>query len=289
MFIYHCCDPPPPGTQQTSNHTHTHTRATVGWNFAMRKVPAVLTWRASSLFETVNPGGGAQLASCFPAKWSCDPSTCTTANFSLPNGDVVARDQTSSSTTTTSCSASIGTETVFVTPPALASVAAASQSKTCTTKTKREVDMAIVGVSVGMPLSILVIVAWVMVLKEKGLRRRISKDKEEMEGKLRSAQQRGISRKAWPKYELRSDPKSPAIVEWIEKSVSPPSRGGSRIDERRNGRERQRQELRSEPKYPTVAEWYEKSATPVSVGRSKVEAKSMDGRSPKEHSRSNML
>lgn len=213
------------------------------------------------LFGVVNPSGGAQLASCFPGKWSCDPSTCSTANFSLPNGDVVARDS-DPAPSATSCSASIGTETVFVTPPALASLAATGQQKPCTTKAKRTADMAIVGISVGMPLAIVALVAWVMVLKERRQSRRTTEEKEQVERELLTAQ-KGNEEKLRRRYEMRSGSKSPAIVEWYEKSAGPFARGRNELDHGWNGKDGQRHEMRSNSISPVIVERYEKSASPV--------------------------
>ncbi|KAL8821263.1 MAG: hypothetical protein Q9191_007347 [Dirinaria sp. TL-2023a] len=201
------------------------------------------------------------LASCFPGKWSCDPSTCATANFSLPNGDVVARDS-DPSPSATSCSPSVGTETVFVTPPALASVAATGQEKPCTSKAKRTADMAIVGISVGMPLAIVALVAWVMVLKERAQSRRTRDEKEQMERELLKAQT-GNEERLRRRYEMRSGTKSPAIVEWYEKSAGPFSVGRNELDHGADGRDRQRHEMRSNSISPVIVERYEKSASPV--------------------------
>ena len=239
-----------------------------------------------SLFGTVNPSGGAQLASCFPGKWSCDPSTCATANFSLPNGDVVARDS-DPSPSATSCSPSIGTQTVFVTPPALASLSATSQQKSCTTKAKRTADMAIVGISVGMPLAIVALVAWVMVLKERWHSRRTRAEKEEMERQMLIVQ-KGYDEKLRRRYEMRSGSKSPAIVEWYEKSVGEFSRGRNELDHGGIGKDRERHEMRSNPKSPIVVERYEKSASPVPEERKETDANAAPRRPPRENSHSTM-
>lgn len=172
----------------------------------------------------MNPSGGTQLASCFPGKWSCDPSTCITSNFSLPHGDVVAQGDSSS---TTRPSPSARTDTVVVTSYACGAAQDAKRhAAQCTSRSKQNADMAIVGVCVGMPLLIIALVVAMMLWKEKGLSRKVGKERDDMERRYRSAVS-ALSRKGKERYQLSSGTTMTDIVEYHEVSASsPPSRRG---------------------------------------------------------------
>jgi len=140
-----------------------------------------------SPLPTVNPSGGAAMAFCFPDLWSCTPETCTSYNFTIPNGQLVIRDDqkpglgmgasgqagnstvpsTVQATTTLNVSSTTDFSIVTVERTPFATATITTTPIQMVTKSALAVRSAIVGITVGIPLLIIAIVAFLIIVWER--------------------------------------------------------------------------------------------------------------------------
>lgn len=105
------------------------------------------------------------IAPCLPNLWSCEPTTCPSNNFSIPNGQLVLRDYQKSglgldgSTTVTVTASPLSIATNRITPNALPEGAISSSTQ--------NIRLVVVGVSIGIPFILTVGVVMIFFVRER--------------------------------------------------------------------------------------------------------------------------
>lgn len=148
----------------------------------------------SSSGSIENPGGNTQLAPCDADKWSCDPSTCLTSNFTLPKGTILSKNDQPLLTVTISAITTaitfdppvteittVATFTTTITPITLAAqITSPSGATGQVSQVKSMTKIVVTGMCIGIPFTITIIALSLMLLLERQKSRSLTMEKSQL-------------------------------------------------------------------------------------------------------------